>query len=201
MRAQTRRYLAKVVCLLAILGLVGMAACSQATPPNPTSPGRPPSTSSATVQMTAMTLPRASDTPPGATQVVGVDQMTITYAAYMDPMYPEKRTILQPLADEFHRKNPTITVRLINLFDVPSKDMENNMAKVADVFGMEGNFSYGSGFLNLQPLMDASPDFNLHDFLPGVAPRLFQPGWHALWCTVDLFGHGDLLRPERSLTS
>ncbi len=165
---QSHNHPVPVFCLLVTIGMALLSACEQSNIPSITQTQNSTSLPSSTQTQAGRATSHPSDTSPASTQEVQTDQITITYAAYMDPPYPEKRMILQPLADEFHQKNPTITIHLINLFDVPSKDMENNWAKVADTFEMAGNPAYGRGYLNLQPLMDASSDFNLHDFIPEV---------------------------------
>ena len=153
-----------LIRLLSILGMVLMAACTRATPLSVTQAGTPQAKSSATTSTANATPPNASATPPSATPDIKADYVTITYGAYLQP---DQLAILQPLADEFNRKNPTIKVVLISLYDAQIHQ-PNEIARQADVITMEANLAYTSGFINMQPLVDASTDFNLHDFWPGI---------------------------------
>ncbi len=154
-----------LVRLMTIVGIVIMATCTQATPPNTTQTEAPQATSSAATSKASATLPNASATPPSATPEIKANNVTITYGAYLQP---DQMAILQPLVDEFNRENPTIKVVLISLYDAQIHQ-PGDIAKQADVITMEANLAYTPSFINMQPLVDASVDFNLHDFWPGIS--------------------------------
>ncbi len=149
--------------LLTIIILVLTAACSHATSPLPT-PGTTVQNSTQTVSpLASATLPRPSDTLAAATPDVNSGNVTITFA----DLYFASTTDYQALADAFHKQNPTITVDIIPV-DYTVQINWGDQAKQADVVYLSGeNPSVLGGFLSIQPLLDASADFNQKDFWPG----------------------------------
>ena len=151
-----------------ILGLVLMAACSTSKSPTPTQ-ATSPKVSSQTVVPTAAarpgtTLPKPSDTPSNATPDVNAGNVTITFA----DLNFANTTDYQSLADAFHKLNPTITVIVIPVDHTVQINWGADYAKQADVVSLAGeNPAELGGFLSLQPLLDASTDFNQKDFWPG----------------------------------
>ena len=153
---------------LAILGLVLMTACTQTITPGLTPGASPQVASQAALPSTAArpsaTLPKPSDTPSNATPDVNAGNVTITFA----DLYFADTTNYQRLADAFHKQNPTITVIVIPVDHTVQINWGADYARQADVVSLSGeNPSELGGFLSLQPLLDASTDFNQKDFWPG----------------------------------
>ncbi len=104
-----------------------------------------------------------SDTPSNATPDVNSGNVTITFVDLsMDFDWMD----YQPLVKAFHQQNPTITVKVIP-FDHTLQLNYEDYAKQADVIYLNGyNPAALPGFLSLQPLLDATLDFNQGDFWP-----------------------------------
>ncbi len=98
-----------------------------------------------------------------STSVTGSSIITITFA----DLQPNHGIDYQKLADEFHHKNPTITVSVIPV-DHSVQLAEVDIARQADVILLNGeNPAALPGFTPLQPLLDAASDFKASDLWPG----------------------------------
>jgi ABC-type glycerol-3-phosphate transport system substrate-binding protein len=161
-----RRICDCLIRLFAILSLVMVAGCSTAKSPGPTQASRPEAIPSPSVTATrpSATAARASDTPSNATPDVNAGNVTITFADLsMDFDWMD----YQPLVKAFHQQNPTITVKVVPFDHTVQLNMED-YAKQADVVYLDGlNPAWLPNFLSLQPLLDATTDFNPKDYWPG----------------------------------
>ena len=148
-----------------IIGVILVSACTRAPSPVTTKGESSPSSS----QSPTLTPPSSILTTqrPNSTAEATSDKVTISFAAYLEPFNPDLRATLEKLVRVFEQGNPSIQISLVNLVD--SKIQEpGDIAQLADVIAMAGDLAYTPGFINLQPLIDASPYFNLHDFTPGI---------------------------------
>jgi len=102
-------------------------------------------------------------TPTSATQPDDSGNVILTFA----DLRPDQGIDYQAITNGFHQKNPSITVKIISA-DHPVPLADADIAKQADVIFLSGeNPATLPGFIPLQPLLDASPDFNSGDLWPG----------------------------------
>ena len=91
-------------------------------------------------------------------------KVTITFAAYSEA---GAEAYYQSLITEFHTTYPEIDVQFVPI-DMASSPSSENIATLADVVSLTGiNPATLPGFITLQPLLDATPDFSLGDYWPG----------------------------------
>ncbi len=127
-------------------------------------------------------------TPVNPTQTGGAGNGTITFA-----IDESQRSRYQNLADDFHRENPSITVRIVTPpggFDLWNAEDLAPLAAAADATlfmgGRQRLLDNGGDFLDLSALMDGDTAFDPADFWPGSLAACQDGQGHTLGVPLAL---------------
>jgi ABC-type glycerol-3-phosphate transport system substrate-binding protein len=167
-----------LVSAFVILSLVlGLAACSAGTSPSAT-------------ETTNNSVPAGN--PPSSSNLTSENEEVVITFNYND----YDRSIFEPLMEEFHQENPSITVQFVAYaYDSEKiKTADDNfraLATSADSTILSGRTSaVGDYFLDQQSLLDADASFNQKDLWPGSLSACEGSQGQVLGIPMDFFFYG-----------
>jgi ABC-type glycerol-3-phosphate transport system substrate-binding protein len=168
-----------LVSVFVILPLVlGLAACSTGTSPSAT-------------ETTNNTVPAGN--PTSSTNLTSENENVVITFSYND----YNRSIFEPLMEEFHQENPSITVQFVPYEPYDSEkikttdDYIRSLAISADSTIISGRTSaVGDYFLDQQSLLDADASFNQKDLWPGSLSACEGSQGQVLGIPLNFFFYG-----------
>jgi ABC-type glycerol-3-phosphate transport system substrate-binding protein len=126
-------------------------------------------------QQNGWTVPAEPQPAPTPIPISQVEQVVLTLA--VDEV---RRGRYEPLIALFEQENPHIRVRLAN-FSEAADEGDSSIRALAssfDVFPYTPNRQGETHYLlDLRPFLDADPQFDAGDFLPGLLPAVPEPVW------------------------